>query len=108
MTTVTPLSSNCKRTNAIENLTMKHCALTLIYLLTLRSVVLASDPPPAAAPSPTPSPIVEVYGSPAGEPKLQLKWSVYLPAGSGPWPAVLVIHAGGFKHGSRNDNEVVQ
>ncbi len=71
------------------------------------SLALASQPS-LAAPDPTPSPVVETYGSPVGEPTLALKWSVYLPAGAGPWPAVLVIHAGGFKHGSRNDDEVVR
>ncbi len=29
-----------------------------------------------------------------------LHWVVYTPAGSGPWPVVLVIHGGGFKGGA--------
>ncbi len=29
-----------------------------------------------------------------------LHWVVYTPAGSGPWPVVLVIHGGGFKGGT--------
>src|SRR6476660_7880408 len=29
-----------------------------------------------------------------------LHWVVYTPAGSGPWPAVLVIHGGGFTGGA--------
>jgi len=29
-----------------------------------------------------------------------LHWVVYTPAGAGPWPAVLVIHGGGFKGGT--------
>jgi acetyl esterase/lipase len=39
----------------------------------------------------------EVYGvAPDGT---QLEWVVYKPDGAGPWPAVLVIHGGGFKGG---------
>jgi NAD(P)-dependent dehydrogenase (short-subunit alcohol dehydrogenase family) len=39
----------------------------------------------------------EVYGiAPDGT---ELQWVVYTPTGRGPWPAVLVIHGGGFKGG---------
>jgi acetyl esterase/lipase len=40
----------------------------------------------------------EVYGT-ASDGTL-LHWVVYTPAGAGPWPAVLVIHGGGFYKGS--------
>ena len=65
-------------------------------------------PPFVWGQGPTPSPIVEVYSHTEGNPGVDLKWGVYEPAGAGPWPAVIVIHAGAFKSGSRNDDEVVQ
>lgn len=40
----------------------------------------------------------ETYGTAADG--TILHWDVYMPAGLGPWPAVLVIHSGGFKSGS--------
>jgi acetyl esterase/lipase len=40
----------------------------------------------------------QVYGTAADG--TQLHWVVYEPDGAGPWPAVLVIHAGGFRGGS--------
>lgn len=41
--------------------------------------------------------VTEQYGTaPDGTP---LHWVVYTPNGKGPWPAVLVIHGGGFKAG---------
>jgi acetyl esterase/lipase len=90
----------------MKRLTMKHSALILTALFAVRAVAMASEPS-VLAPSPTPSKIVEIYGFPVGEPNVKLKWSVYTPAGSGPWPAVLVIHEGGWKTGSRNDGDVV-
>ncbi len=35
-----------------------------------------------------------------------LKWDVYTPTNPGPWAAVLVIHGGGFKGGSRKGGEL--
>ncbi len=85
-------------------LTMKHL-IVLIFLFAINPAAIASDPA-LAAPTATPA-ATETYGTPAGEPKCKLQWSVYQPAGSPPWPVVLVLHAGGFKAGSRNDDEVV-
>ncbi len=36
-----------------------------------------------------------------------LHWDVYTPDGNGPWPAVLLIHVGGFKSGSRTEGDLV-
>lgn len=36
-----------------------------------------------------------------------LHWDVYQPEGSGPWPAVLLIHGGGFIKGNENIHELV-
>lgn len=44
----------------------------------------------------------EVYGTATDG--TALHWDVYTPAGSGPWPAVLVIHGGGFVGGSTTDS----
>lgn len=44
------------------------------------------------------TPQTEVFGKAADG--TTLRWDVYTPAGSGPWPAVLAIHGGGFTSGS--------
>lgn len=64
-------------------------------------------PPLASAQGPTPSPDVELYAHARGDRAVELKWGVYEPATPGPWPAVIVIHAGAFKTGTRNDDGVV-
>jgi acetyl esterase/lipase len=79
--------------------------MKLPYLI---AVLLGMVVPPSLwAQGPTPSPVVEVYSRTKGDPGVLLKWGVYEPATPGPWPAVIVIHAGAFKSGSRNDDEVV-
>ena len=45
----------------------------------------------------TPPPRMETYGLDADGSILQ--WVRYTPAGVGPWPAVVLIHGGGFKYG---------
>jgi len=42
--------------------------------------------------------VTEVYGTASDG--TVLHWDVYTPEGAGPWPAVLVIHGGGFYKGS--------
>ena len=37
-----------------------------------------------------------------------LQWDVFLPTTSGPWPVVLVIHAGGFRTGVRGPQNVCE
>lgn len=60
-------------------------------------------PTPTATPAPTPpaGPVTETYmTNPDGS---QAQWDIYFPGGAVPaggWPAVLVIHAGGFHGGS--------
>lgn len=44
------------------------------------------------------TPKTEVFGTASDG--TVLHWDAYTPAGSGPWPAVLVIHGGGFDEGS--------
>jgi len=52
----------------------------------------------AGTSSSDPTPQTEVYGT-ASDGTL-LHWIVYQPSTPGPWPAVLVIHGGGFNDGS--------
>ena len=47
-------------------------------------------------------PQTEVYGTASDG--TVLHWVVYTPTTSGPWPAVLVIHGGGFDDGSPNSS----
>ncbi len=44
------------------------------------------------------TPVTEVYGT--AEDGTVLHWVVYTPSTPGPWPAVLVIHGGGFDSGT--------
>jgi len=67
---------------------------TLFLALVLRAffhATLAHASAPATA-------VTEVFGSASDG--TVLHWDVYTPEGVGPWPAVLVIHGGGFYKGS--------
>jgi acetyl esterase/lipase len=44
------------------------------------------------------TPVTEVYGTASDG--TVLHWVVYTPPSPGPWPAVLVIHGGGFDSGT--------
>ena len=72
---------------------MKTPKLILLFLLALiLSLVLGR----VARADVTPQ--TEVYGTASDG--TVLHWDVYTPAGAGPWPAMLVIHGGGFIEGS--------
>ncbi len=69
-----------------------------IYLLEFALFVLLAisfSPTGYAAQQPPPS---EVYAT--ADDGTPLHWYVYKPTGTGPWPAVLIIHGGGFKGGT--------
>ena len=52
-----------------------------------------------ATPTPTPYPTVtEIFGT-ASDATI-LHWTVSQPEGTGPWPAIVLVHSGGFKTGS--------
>src|SRR5713101_1986264 len=66
----------------------------------VNSEITGGTPVPRAArhrPTPRPNANTEVYANLADG--TQLHWLVFKPAGSGPWPACLVIHIGGFRDG---------
>ena len=90
--------------SGFHQLNFNHIMKLQHFIAVLLGMVI---PPFSWAQGPTPSPVVEVYSHTKGTPGVDLKWGVYEPATPGPWPAVIVIHAGAFKSGSRNDDEVV-
>lgn len=69
---------------------------TPLLILSIVAVALASLLGPRQANAA--DPFTEQYGTASdGTP---LHWVVYTPEGTGPWPAVLVIHGGGFYQGT--------
>ena len=74
---------------------MNHCRFSrFASLACLASLFIAAYPGQAAAKEPPPS---EQFATASdGTP---LHWFVYTPQGTGPWPAVLVIHGGCFRGG---------
>jgi acetyl esterase/lipase len=71
----------------------------ILFSLLLTGVAAAKASPPAES-RPTPPP-TEVYA--IASDRTPLEWTVYTPAGRGPWIAVLVIHGGLFFGGDSSD-----
>ena len=79
---------NCYYTDTIQRALL----LSLLFAAAaLRSAQSASEPNNTV--------LSEVYATASDG--TSLHWDVYTPAGTGPWPAVLVIHGGRFKSGSQ-------
>jgi len=76
--------------------------LLLFALIMIPLATAKASPNAGSRPRPTPTPAAtEVYGIASdGTP---LEWTVYAPAGKGPWPAVLVIHGGFFSSGDASE-----
>lgn len=75
----------------------------LLFSLVLTSLALAqAGPQEKSRPIPPPP---EVYATASD--KTPLTWTVYTPAGKGPWPAVLVIHGGNFYGGDADESGAV-
>ncbi len=76
---------------------MRQYLLLFSLVLTAASAQASSQNNTKAAPLST-----EVYA--IASDRTPLTWTVYTPAGRGPWPAVLVIHGGNFYGGDANEN----
>ncbi|CAN5368444.1 hypothetical protein BH20VER3_BH20VER3_19740 [soil metagenome] len=64
-----------------------------------RSGSSALEVTPSPTPTPTPYPTVtELFGTASDG--TRLNWTISQPEGTGPWPAVVLIHSGGFKTGA--------
>lgn len=76
----------------------------LLFSLVTAALLPAKLEAQANKPTPTPTP-TEVYATASDG--TSLTWTVYTPAGKGPWPAVLVIHGGLFFGGDANESGAV-
>ncbi len=75
-------------------------ALKTLFIRSLIAVSLGLAGRTACASLP---PVTEQFGTASdGTP---LHWIVYTPSGNGPWPAVLVIHGGGFYKGTPDSSD---
>ncbi len=70
-----------------------------LFAATVAGQALAPAPP--ERPRPGPNVNAEVYG--VASDGTQLRWIIYKPSGTGPWPAVVIIHGGGFHSGSPSE-----
>ena len=68
-----------------------------VLLFAFAAVAAAQTPPPPVVPDSVEA-ILDVTYSRVGEP---VAMDVYKPKAKGPYPAVLAIHGGGFRAGSR-------
>ncbi len=74
--------------------------ILLLTLTAFAAAALAQAPPPALVVPDTVEAILDVTYSRVGEP---VAMDLYKPKTKGPHPAVLAIHGGGFRAGSRSD-----
>lgn len=74
----------------------------LLFSLVLTAAAAQASPQRNVITAPPPT---EVYATASD--RTPLTWTVYTPAGKGPWPAVLVIHGGLFLGGDANEPGVV-
>ncbi|MEO8044813.1 MAG: alpha/beta hydrolase [Spartobacteria bacterium] len=72
-----------------------------LLLFSLFVTAAAAQASPQSKPRPTPPP-TEVYATASD--RTPLTWTVYTPTGTGPWPAVLVIHGGNFYGGDATES----
>lgn len=77
-------------------------SLTALLALCSLCRVASAEITPTPTPTPTPPAIILNENLPAAyQPNdgTTLQWDIYTPAGTGPWPAVVDIHGGGFFSG---------
>jgi len=78
--------------------------MKLRLLLTVFSLALVAHAV-AQTPEATPKKVTQQYAMAADG--TSLKWDLFLPGtGQGPWPVVIVIHAGGFRTGVRGPQNI--
>lgn len=70
--------------------------------------IFSATPTPSISPAtPTPAEIPTHYQPPSGHPlyPTKLEWRIFSPSGTGPWPAVIILHIGEFKGGGYYDGQ---